>query len=224
MLRLGRSCASWRLLHRCTEASGLQSELGRAQRRQSLQDTIAGAVGEPDRATVRSADPAAAAISTYLAAAGIQLPADTLTAWLSLVPVLALEIGSALAGLLVASYAPAARTHRRTNTDNRRAPAIGATPAIWVASETPMPIRQGADAADHAPITLDQPICADQREILDRLKHVATAGTIKASQRGLARLIGLPQSSLNEKLHALAAIGVIALSTSNAGTAITLHC
>src|SRR5262249_935043 len=51
--------------------------------------------------TDKPADPAAHALSVYLAALGLVLPERLLTDWLTLIPVLALEIGAALSLLLV---------------------------------------------------------------------------------------------------------------------------
>jgi hypothetical protein len=57
---------------------------------------------------VAIADPGATALMTYLSALGISVSAGLVAQWLNLVPVLALELGSALAGVLVASV-----SHRR---------------------------------------------------------------------------------------------------------------
>lgn len=54
---------------------------------------------------VKDADPGAKALATYLALSGLAVAAAVLSEWLVLVPVLALEIGSAFAGVLVQSLA-----------------------------------------------------------------------------------------------------------------------
>jgi hypothetical protein len=55
---------------------------------------------------VTVADPGAASLAVYLAAIGIAISAETVATWLNLVPVIALELGSALAGILMASVSP----------------------------------------------------------------------------------------------------------------------
>lgn len=83
----------------CSKPTALQAELGRAKRRAELEAAIAEAakVG----AGVADADPQAAALVAYLAAAGVEARPERVATWLHLLPVLLLEIGSAF-GLLVA--------------------------------------------------------------------------------------------------------------------------
>ena len=50
---------------------------------------------------VASADPGSVNLATYLSALGLDFKPETIAQWLALIPVLALEAGSALAGLLV---------------------------------------------------------------------------------------------------------------------------
>lgn len=84
----------------CSKPPALLAELGRAQRRAELEAALGRAqAGIAAGAGVGAADPAAAAVSTYLAAAGIVV--DELGTWLHLLPVLLLEVGS-LFGLLIA--------------------------------------------------------------------------------------------------------------------------
>lgn len=84
----------------CSKPPGLLAELGRAKRRAELEATIAAAASSGD-AAVGEADPQAAALVAYLAAAGIAADQARVATWLHLLPVLLLEIGSAF-GLLVA--------------------------------------------------------------------------------------------------------------------------
>lgn len=85
----------------CSKDPRLLAELGRAKRRVELEAVVAAA--SPVAGTgQREADPLAAALAYYAAGFGYEVEAAGLTKWLHLVPVLFLEIGSAL-GLLVAA-------------------------------------------------------------------------------------------------------------------------
>lgn len=84
----------------CPSKAGIQAELGRAKRRQELERILAEPIGE-NLGTVANADPGALALSTYLAALGITVSVGAVGQWLLLIPVLALELGSALALVLV---------------------------------------------------------------------------------------------------------------------------
>ncbi|MBI1651259.1 hypothetical protein [Hyphomicrobium sulfonivorans] len=95
----------------CAEIAALTAEAATTTRRTELQSALAAA--ETDIATAppaANADPAAAALATYLAAVGIEADAAELSRWLALAPVLALEIGSALAVILAGGTAPARAT------------------------------------------------------------------------------------------------------------------
>lgn len=84
----------------CPSKAGVQAELGRAKRRHELEVILAAPSGE-SAGTVANADPGSLALSTYLAAIGITVSVSAVGQWLLLIPVLALELGSALALVLV---------------------------------------------------------------------------------------------------------------------------
>jgi hypothetical protein len=88
----------------CTRPVPLIAELARAKRRKEL-EAILGETGAQVASgpAVVVADPGASALATYLSALGISVSSDLVAQWLNLVPVLALELGSALAGVLVTS-------------------------------------------------------------------------------------------------------------------------
>lgn len=87
----------------CRACPSLEAELARAKRKQELENAMMASSGVIMTApAVASADPGSAALTTYLAALGLKLSPSVVSQWLTLVPVLALEIGSALAGLLIA--------------------------------------------------------------------------------------------------------------------------
>ena len=84
----------------------LEAELARAKKRVELEGVLqANTTG----VSTKVADPASTALATYLGALGIVVSIEIIAQWLNLVPVLALELGSALALVLVASIAPARR-------------------------------------------------------------------------------------------------------------------
>lgn len=142
----------------CSKPPALLAELGRAKRRAELEAAIgqaqapAGAVGE--------ADPQAAAVVAYLAAAGVQAKADTVATWLHLLPVLLLEVGSAF-GLLVA----AGVAHRQ--------PSPGMVARVL--------------AALRAPATVAQPLPATVAEAQSAPATVATVATVASKSRPAAR-------------------------------------
>jgi hypothetical protein len=92
----------------CSKPILLIAELARAKRRQEL-EAIQGEAGAQVTSgpAVAVADPGASALVTYLSALGISASAELIAQWLNLIPVLALELGSALAGVLVASVSHA---------------------------------------------------------------------------------------------------------------------
>ena len=96
----------------CSKPVPLIAELARAKRRRELEAELADAGARVSSGpTVTVADPGASALVTYLSVLGISASAGLVAQWLNLVPVLALELGSALAGVLVASV-----SHRRVKT------------------------------------------------------------------------------------------------------------
>jgi hypothetical protein len=86
----------------CPQVAALNGEIARTQRRGELQaDIVKLTDAMPATAPVGAADPASSALSTYLAVFGVHIPASAIAEWLVLIPVLALELGAALAAVLV---------------------------------------------------------------------------------------------------------------------------
>jgi len=111
----------------CPRVASLRAELGNAERKEQLEATLAGIQTATPATTDKPADPAAHALSVYLAALGLVLPERLLTDWLTLIPVLALEIGAALSLLLVQAVSGGKTGH-----------------------ETPRQIEQKSDSHDQA--------------------------------------------------------------------------
>jgi hypothetical protein len=85
----------------CAQIAALSVEGATSARRDELQATLRNAERDLASAPLATdADPAASALVAFLAAAGVPSDAGTLSKWLALVPVLALEVGSALAVVL----------------------------------------------------------------------------------------------------------------------------
>jgi hypothetical protein len=84
------------------QLSAATSTRWRAERSRELQGAIAEATAALAKVEgVKTPDPASAAAETYLKALGVTVPAGVLSEWFVLLPVIALEVGSALAGLLI---------------------------------------------------------------------------------------------------------------------------
>ncbi|MGE0406656.1 MAG: hypothetical protein AB7O65_10165 [Candidatus Korobacteraceae bacterium] len=195
----------------CPQRAALQAELGRAEERQRLEARLAGMAAAGTAAAPRVADPGPAAVAAYLGALGFRVSPELLAQWMTLIAVLALEIGSATAGLLVRagvstsqlSPVPAA-VHEEPTQPVHTDTAVD-TPAP-VASALPAPskstrrnrglgaqrIRSKAAAAD---------------AILDAVK--GSGGRLDASTRGLAAMLKARRSTVHNAVMALMAGGVL---------------
>lgn len=93
------------------QLSAATSTRWRAERARELQGVVAEATTALSKVeAVKAPDPASAAAEVYLKALGVTVPAAAISEWLILLPVVAVEVGSALAGLLVQ---PISRSERR---------------------------------------------------------------------------------------------------------------
>lgn len=92
----------------CPTKTAIQTELGIARRRVELERVLASDVGMQTNTSVGSSDPGSASLVTYLGLLGIVVPVSVVAQWLNLIPVLALEVGSALALVIVPRKAPEA--------------------------------------------------------------------------------------------------------------------
>jgi hypothetical protein len=178
-------------------------------------------------APVGSADPGASAISNYLALFGLYIPAALLAEWLVLVGVIALELGSALAVVLVramgteAAGAVEQAVATTWTADARPAWTPDARPA-WTPEEPPkaQPAapRSGARTVQGSakrgrgqrlgPLASVSKADAGQR-IVDAL--AGAGGRLEdGTVRKLARLIGGRKSTVHSALAALVASGAVA--------------
>jgi len=99
----GRDCENARPGSLCARVVlPLRAELARAERREALEFELNRLnQGGGSRGSSGVSDPASHALAVYLAAVGLSLHPERIGQWLLLVPVLALELGSALALVLV---------------------------------------------------------------------------------------------------------------------------
>jgi hypothetical protein len=203
----------------CAEAADLSAELGRAQRRTELEASIAEAdrsLSAPGvRSAVAPADPLAASLSAYVSAAGHSVKPADIAPWLALIPVLFLEIGSALAVVVAraasGSVPPAA------------APApcpapFGAelTAAAAPGAKPPKPRRRMAD--DRGSGGGGKRLGANVVDLLRR-----KGGRIEGGQRGIAQALGISKSRTNEILRELADAGEIVMAAGKHGTTLALR-
>jgi hypothetical protein len=192
---------------------------------------------DADAAKVRTrlaaaGDPGASALANYLRSLGLDIPAALLSEWLVLVGVLALEIGSALAVVLVRAAAPAATRPVVEQSADDRAEAQAAEPQR---PSTEAVTGGKASKRTRTRRKVDQP-CVDQGgpadggpaargprarvmgDIVDQLRR--RGGELSgASERAVAKLIGQPRSTTRRALHGLLAAGIV---TKVAGGALVL--
>lgn len=196
----------------CPKVAELRIEKARAERKAELEAIVATPLPKTQSTgqAVQDSDPGASALATYLAAAGIEIPTDILSAWLSLVPVVALELGSAFAGVLVQSVAPANKfvTSESVKTANKPfVEPLGGSPMV-------QPTRAGFS---------DDAVRGQERvksAILDQLKN--RGGSVQTGERGLALSLGAKRSTVRRALNGLVMAGLIAAEASRNGTMLRL--
>lgn len=212
----------------CGEVADLQAEAARASRRAELEAVIAAPIPTfaDGVAAVKDADPLASALSAYASALGYRVRPEALAPWLALVPVLFLELGSALALVVARSVGP-----------GQPAPAPAVATAS-VAAQTraqvePEPVAEPETKSCPAPNRRRPRRNDDDQDgprpgrgkrrlgnVVDLLK--ARGGQIEGGQRTIARALGVSKSRANEVLHELATLGRIKLRISRVGTVVSL--
>ena len=166
---------------------------------------------------VSAPDPGATALATYVGALGITVSPDRLSLWLPLLGVMALEIGAAFAVVLVRATAP-----RDAGTPAPWDTAKPATAGDVVSQPSPAPVsrgtpvrRQKAKRRDTDPPDAGTPAERGVAALLAPFKH---GSAVKASQRQIARTLGIGKSTVNRLLRELAEAGDLVLDTSKSGT------
>jgi hypothetical protein len=219
----------------CPRVNALRAELGNAERREKLEGDLAALQSTgPVTPAVREADPGSAALATYLASLGFDVPANGLTDWLVLIPVLALEVGAALSGVLVQSACGRRNLPLSKDAPLTQAAVPAGKPvdghAPTLAQEAKQPRTQTVDANSPAAAprrkrarTATERLSMRRRpglvttltkvdaqvQLLDMLRR--RGGRIEdASVRGLARLIGAKKSTAHNAIATLIGAGIVA--------------
>lgn len=187
--------ANYRLRETCIDkVAPLQAELAKAERREKLETSLS-QMADHGRQSVKTADPGSAALVTYLGTLGLSVPVDIVGQWLTLVPVLALELGSAFAVVLVSAVGPS--TPQPTVPTQRK--------------REPRRKNQGSKTPEKD---------ATARKIVDRLK--SEGGAVTSTERALARALGTSRPTLRRALNGLVLAGMVGLEATRQGTCLRL--
>jgi uncharacterized membrane protein len=169
----------------------LRGEIARTQQRERLQSIVA----NYKPGLHRQADPGASALATYLRAVGYTIEVPALSQWLALVPVLALELSSALSVLLVQAIGP-----RRTT-------------VVQLEASWSQPLQT-------SPLALPKPLDSLSTAIVD---HVRTnGGSLRTTERALAEALASDKTSVRRAIHSLTQSGLVAMAATKTGTVLKL--
>ena len=183
----------------CGEIAALEAERATSRRKvelealvRQLDDHLASLGAVP-----LSADPTASAVATYLSAIGLSVPIQALTDWLTLVPVIALEVGSALSLVLVRAVQPVPQVITEVSRGGVQSPEI-ARPALTSGAQ-----KGTAKAA--------------------LLSHVqANGGHVRVGVRGLAKALKVSPSRAHQVVGELATEGRLEVQATRSGTTLRL--
>ena len=186
---------------------------------------------------VKVADPGAAALASYLSAIGLRVGQDRMADLFTLITVLALEVGSALAGVLVRSVGgPVQRStlvtdHRSLNEETGstlnatadHVQARSAVPSATKAEPQGTSDVQGVQSAfnhvQSVPTTLVVAAGASER-LLNMLAE--RGGSAFGSQATFARALGVSTGTVHATLHSLRDLGRVTVEASRRGTKVAL--
>jgi hypothetical protein len=206
----------WRRTHQCTEATRSDSvafcnrvaevngDVSRALRIAELRATISDAqkvLASSGLVTVKAADPGSEALATYLGLLGVALPSGVIGQWLLLVPVFALEIGSACALLLVPPVASVPATLDTETLEKNTGVAATNTDRTLV---SPLPSEKPESQPGQTPDTTGHSV---RERLITRLK--VAGGGLAQSTRELAFSLGCSKSAFGEVLAKLESEGVL---------------
>lgn len=180
----------------------LKGEKARTERREKLQAIV----NNYQPGVERVADPGSTSIATYLASFGIAISVITLSQWLNLVPVLALELGSALSMVLVAFVSPSVREPSTITLEPERSPETRA--------ERLLPNHEVGGFA----------FSAERQAVAQSLLvHLENhGGTIAGNERSLAAKLGTNKSTLRRTARGLADAGLVVVDATKEGTQLSL--
>ena len=199
----------------CGQLAELQSEAARAKRRAELESAIVLISGNATThsAPVSDADPLASTLAAYARATGHDIEPDTITPWLALIPVLFLELGSALALVVTRSLsaAPASAAAATSPAQTLLPKCAAPTPG----TNAPKPRSKLPRSRNGKPPRGTPRPGANVIELLR-----SHGGKLEGGQRGIAKALGVSKSRANELLNQLAAAGDVIMATSRAGTSV----
>lgn len=207
------NCDEWlesvRLRTLCIEkVAPLRSELASAERRETLQRNLAH-LNEAGPSVEVKPDPAAAALTVYFAQLGMMVEPATFSEWIVLVPVLALEIGSAFAGLLVGALTlNAGGTLRSTSTAPDRPEVTAIAPPASVSTGVSLEPDRLPRLDGHA------------ERLLSMLQ--GRGGQVFGGQRAFASALNISPASVNRLFRELTEAGRIAVEAGKSGTRVKL--
>lgn len=185
----------------CPKVATLKAERARAERRGELETVIANAARPVSQLpAIRDADPLAGAVATYADALGWKLDAGKLLPWLALVPVLFLELGSALAVVVVRGVNVGPATPPVHTGDLGSDTVILDQPAPQpgpVVQKTTKPKRK-----DRRPPPGAGPSGLPPRGLAGTLK-VLQGGAVQGSQRAIAQAIGTSKTTVQRAMRLL---------------------
>ena len=211
----------------CPRVAELRAEKARAERRAELETVLATplpSLSASQQIAVSKPDPAASALSAYLAALGVAVAPAVLSEWLVLVPVLALEIGSAFAVLLVQAVSATRPAHAVQPTSRPAENRKRETETAAVQAPTPKPVHQvvqlektgAAETVDHTTKGREKVKAA----IVAQLK--AHGGSVSSGERRLAKSLGANRSTMRRAINGLVLAGVVAAEAGRNGTMLRL--
>lgn len=192
----------------CSKVAALRSERGMAVRRAELEATLKSAVQTSPQMHVHDADPLAGAVATYAKVVGWSFTAEDALPWLALVPVLFLELGSALALVVVRASGPLPTQAAPSALED--VPAIADAPVAVAEPATPAKRRERK--AVKGPLVLG--------EMADRIRQAG--GELQGSQRSIAESLGVSKSTVQRTLQVLIASGTILATVGPHGTRFAL--
>lgn len=198
----GKTTREW-----CPRRSALMAEKARAERRADLEAIVAKPLPVPVHSggehEVRNADPAASALVAYAAALGFKIAPGLLTEWLALIPVLALEISSALAAVLVGAYGPGpARLPVESAATAVQAPALDQPLDHLPAQAGPVQKRSSRKRRDRKPPD-DPPAGPSKRGLPAVLVALQGGKAVQGSQRAIAKALGTSKTTVHRALQLL---------------------
>ncbi|WP_296201621.1 hypothetical protein [uncultured Hyphomicrobium sp.] len=199
---------SWRLDAICKDkVSPLRAELATAERRESLEAQLNGV----QTIASKDADPGSKALATYLAAIEVTVSPEIVAQWLILVPVLALEIGSALGVVLVQAVSPPSGSTDLSRGINSEGRLASGTPSAGVGGPP-----QNTGLPESSDTTREKVKAA----IVDHLK--ASGGSLSGGERGLAKALGSNRGTMKRALNGLVLAGIVSLEATRNGTVLRL--